>query len=106
VGNKHIGVETLQAVCWHCIYLLCQQEATAACPCYVSRLSLSLSAAKPPQYLKVEGPDTIHIGDQFLSTGNDLSARRACTTSWVSSPEETITVLQNLVADLEVQGIE
>lgn len=32
VGNKHIGVETLQAVCWHCIYLLCQHRSNRSMP--------------------------------------------------------------------------
>lgn len=27
--------------------------------------------------------DTLHIGDQFSITGNDLLARRACGTLWV-----------------------
>eukprot|EP00911_Craspedida_sp_UC1_P000673 UC1_evm1s517 len=51
-------------------------------------------------HLGVSGADTVHIGDQFLSTGNDLSTRRACTTVWVASPEETVGLLSDMVADL------
>lgn len=41
---------------------------------------------------------TLHIGDQFLSaTGaNDFKARIACTTAWVTSPEETALLLNSL----------
>ncbi|KAI5307007.1 IMP 5'-nucleotidase [Ascosphaera pollenicola] len=41
---------------------------------------------------------TLHIGDQFLSaTGaNDFKARGACTTAWVTSPEETALLLNTL----------
>ncbi|KAJ2000059.1 IMP 5'-nucleotidase [Coemansia thaxteri] len=40
---------------------------------------------------------TLHVGDQFLSTGNDLSTRTACCTCWIINPEET----QNILAELE-----
>ncbi|KAI5295513.1 IMP 5'-nucleotidase [Ascosphaera acerosa] len=40
---------------------------------------------------------TLHVGDQFLSAGaNDFKARSACTTAWVTSPEETAMLLANL----------
>lgn len=40
---------------------------------------------------------TLHIGDQFLSAGaNDFKARRASTTAWISSPAETVQLLDEL----------
>ncbi|PGH06113.1 hypothetical protein AJ80_08219 [Polytolypa hystricis UAMH7299] len=40
---------------------------------------------------------TLHIGDQFLSAGaNDFKARLACTTAWISSPAETVQLLDEL----------
>ncbi|KAI5285546.1 IMP 5'-nucleotidase, partial [Ascosphaera aggregata] len=40
---------------------------------------------------------TLHIGDQFLSAGaNDFKARSACTTAWVTNPEETALLLSTL----------
>ncbi|TPX30722.1 hypothetical protein SmJEL517_g05758 [Synchytrium microbalum] len=48
------------------------------------------------QHLGAAGHETLHIGDQFLSTGNDLSTRSACCTSWITSPEETAELLQQL----------
>ena len=40
---------------------------------------------------------TLHIGDQFTLTGNDLLARRACGTLWVDSPEETSILLSYMI---------
>ncbi|EOD33502.1 hypothetical protein EMIHUDRAFT_455795 [Emiliania huxleyi CCMP1516] len=40
---------------------------------------------------------TLHMGDQFTQTGNDLLARRACGTLWVDSPEETAVLLRYML---------
>lgn len=48
------------------------------------------------QFLNTKGEETLHVGDQFLSTGNDISTRTACCTVWITSPEETAEVLVNL----------
>ncbi|KAJ1964510.1 IMP 5'-nucleotidase [Dipsacomyces acuminosporus] len=46
-------------------------------------------------------PDsTLHVGDQFLSTGNDISTRTACCTCWIINPEETQIILTELDAIL------
>eukprot|EP00180_Rhodochaete_pulchella_P000724 Plantae.Rhodophyta-Rhodochaete_pulchella.ctg15543.p1 GENE.Plantae.Rhodophyta-Rhodochaete_pulchella.ctg15543~~Plantae.Rhodophyta-Rhodochaete_pulchella.ctg15543.p1 ORF type:complete len:295 (-),score=34.26 Plantae.Rhodophyta-Rhodochaete_pulchella.ctg15543:505-1389(-) len=45
------------------------------------------------QYLKCAAGETVHVGDQFLSTGNDIATRRACCTVWVSNPDETTKIL-------------
>jgi len=52
-------------------------------------------------FFSVKPEETIHIGDQFLSLGNDIATRRACATCWISSERETIDILQILQADLE-----
>ncbi|KAJ2401917.1 IMP 5'-nucleotidase [Coemansia sp. RSA 2559] len=41
---------------------------------------------------------TLHVGDQFLSTGNDLSTRSACCTCWIINPLETRDMLTDLVS--------
>ena len=42
---------------------------------------------------------TLHVGDQFLSGGgNDFKARNACTTAWIASPEETLSLLDEIIA--------
>jgi IMP and pyridine-specific 5'-nucleotidase len=47
-------------------------------------------------YLGTKGHETLHLGDQFLSTGNDIATRRACCTVWITNPEETLDVLVEL----------
>lgn len=42
---------------------------------------------------------TLHLGDQFLRGGvNDLKVRMACTTAWITSPEETVALLDEIIA--------
>ena len=40
--------------------------------------------------------NTLHVGDQFLSTGNDFAARGVCGTLWVANPRETAKCLKTL----------
>ncbi|KAJ3096651.1 IMP 5'-nucleotidase [Phlyctochytrium planicorne] len=47
-------------------------------------------------YLKTAGHETLHVGDQFLSTGNDILTRSCACTTWITSPEETAEVLKQL----------
>ncbi len=56
------------------------------------------------QWLGVEGGETLHIGDQFLATGNDISTRSACSTLWIASPAETEQALDELQALLQGEG--
>ena len=45
----------------------------------------------------VQGSQTLHVGDQFLSAGaNDFKARLACTTAWIAEPVETVDLLEEL----------
>lgn len=45
----------------------------------------------------IQGSQTLHVGDQFLSAGaNDFKARLACTTAWIASPAETVDLLDEL----------
>ncbi|KAJ3024294.1 IMP 5'-nucleotidase [Thoreauomyces humboldtii] len=48
------------------------------------------------EFLGTTGNQTLHVGDQFLSTGNDISTRTACCTVWITNPEETAEVLTEL----------
>lgn len=46
----------------------------------------------------IEGSQSLHIGDQFLSAGsNDFKARLASTTAWIANPAETVALLDELV---------
>ena len=48
-------------------------------------------------YLGVDSKDILHIGDQFLNTGNDYAARDVCPCVWVTDPEETTYVLKTIL---------
>ncbi|KAJ2785561.1 IMP 5'-nucleotidase [Coemansia interrupta] len=48
------------------------------------------------QLLAAEPANTLHVGDQFLSTGNDISTRTACCTCWIINPQETHSLLSEL----------
>jgi IMP and pyridine-specific 5'-nucleotidase len=48
-------------------------------------------------YMGVEASEVLHIGDQFLNTGNDYAARDICPCIWITSPEETTYVLKTIL---------
>ena len=54
-------------------------------------------------YLGVNSDQILHIGDQFLNTGNDYAARAICPCIWITSPEETTYILK---AILRLAGID
>ncbi|KAJ3125457.1 hypothetical protein HK098_000271 [Nowakowskiella sp. JEL0407] len=52
------------------------------------------------QYLNARENETLHLGDQFLGTGNDLATRRCCTTVWITNPLETAEALVELEEEM------
>ncbi|KAG7351506.1 IMP-specific 5'-nucleotidase [Nitzschia inconspicua] len=48
-------------------------------------------------YLGVDATETLHIGDQFLNTGNDYAARDICPCIWITSPDETTYILKTIL---------
>ncbi|KAJ9657242.1 IMP 5'-nucleotidase [Neophaeococcomyces mojaviensis] len=47
----------------------------------------------------IKPSSTLHVGDQFLSGGgNDFKARSACCCAWIASPEETVALLDEMIA--------
>lgn len=54
-------------------------------------------------YLDVPPVKTLHIGDQFLNTGNDYAARDSCPCLWITKPEETTYILKLI---LRMAGVE
>ncbi len=56
-------------------------------------------------YLGMPKDETLHVGDQFLSTGNDFAARDICPCIWITSPCETTYVLKTILrlADVPLQ---
>ncbi|KAI8892617.1 IMP-specific 5-nucleotidase [Globomyces pollinis-pini] len=53
------------------------------------------------EWFGTPGNKTLHVGDQFLSTGNDIATRTACCTIWITSPEETQEMLEQLTSMLK-----
>ncbi|KAF9304402.1 IMP 5'-nucleotidase [Mortierella antarctica] len=56
------------------------------------------------KYLGAAPGATLHVGDQFLSTGNDFATRSSCCTLWIISPEETEGVLKELAPLLPAES--
>ena len=48
-------------------------------------------------YTGIKSSQTLHIGDQFLNTGNDFAARDVCACVWITSPEETTYILKSIL---------
>jgi hypothetical protein len=48
-------------------------------------------------YLGIEPDKTLHIGDQFLNTGNDYAARAASPCVWITNPVETSYCLKTIL---------
>ena len=44
----------------------------------------------------------LHVGDQFLNTGNDYACRASCPTVWISDPNETKHILKMLLTYLNI----
>jgi len=53
-------------------------------------------------YLGITQKDTLHIGDQFLNTGNDYAARDVSPCIWIINPTETTYILK---AILKLAGV-
>ncbi|CEM09774.1 unnamed protein product [Vitrella brassicaformis CCMP3155] len=53
-------------------------------------------------YLDLKPHECLHVGDQFLNTGNDRATRSCATTVWIKNPEETKAVLRALLRVLKL----
>jgi IMP and pyridine-specific 5'-nucleotidase len=49
------------------------------------------------KYLGVSECESLHLGDQFSVTGNDMAARNVAATCWVISPIETRKCLKTIL---------
>ena len=48
-------------------------------------------------YLGIPPEKIIHVGDQFLNTGNDHAARGVCPCIWITNPDETTYILKSIL---------
>lgn len=46
----------------------------------------------------------LHVGDQFLSTGNDLAARETCPCIWIINPRETEKILDYILKFMDISS--
>ncbi|KAL9108084.1 MAG: hypothetical protein Q9227_007059 [Pyrenula ochraceoflavens] len=74
--------------------------------CFVDVGDKSLGVQVLQQYFGgIDGSRTLHVGDQFLSGGgNDFKARQACTTAWIASPTETVSLLEEIIGFMECRS--
>eukprot|EP00548_Thalassiothrix_antarctica_P005128 CAMPEP_0194137600 /NCGR_PEP_ID=MMETSP0152-20130528/7482_1 /TAXON_ID=1049557 /ORGANISM="Thalassiothrix antarctica, Strain L6-D1" /LENGTH=399 /DNA_ID=CAMNT_0038834699 /DNA_START=360 /DNA_END=1559 /DNA_ORIENTATION=+ len=57
-------------------------------------------------YTGIGKNETLHIGDQFLNTGNDFAARDVCPCVWITDPEETTYILKSILRLAEITDID
>jgi IMP and pyridine-specific 5'-nucleotidase len=48
-------------------------------------------------WLRIDPSQCLHVGDQFLASGNDYAARETCPTCWIISPKETEKILEHVL---------
>jgi IMP and pyridine-specific 5'-nucleotidase len=63
----------------------------------------SVAVAALQAYFKLEPSTCLHVGDQFLTTGNDIAARATSPCIWIISPKETEKILQHVI---QYKGLE
>lgn len=73
----------------------------------VGNKALGISALQyyvaPPQ-TRLTGAQCLHVGDRFTETGNDTRSREVAMTAWVSNPDETVYIMNHLIANLDESG--
>lgn len=50
--------------------------------------------------LQIKCHESLHIGDQFTESGNDITVRQRSPCIWVTSPEETKAILRRIMREL------
>ncbi len=65
----------------------------------IGNKSLGLQALM--EYLGLEHPRALHVGDRFTISGNDQATRNNCSILWVANPEETGFFIKLLLRDID-----
>ncbi len=65
--------------------------------CWVDVGTKGVAAKCLQSYFHVTPGECIHIGDQFLAIGNDISTRAVCATVWIETPKETYKILDHVL---------
>ena len=53
-------------------------------------------------YLNKRPCETLHVGDRFTTSGNDMATRSQCSILWVANPEETAFFTRLLLKDIQL----
>ncbi|KAH8053232.1 hypothetical protein JL720_14710 [Aureococcus anophagefferens] len=56
--------------------------------------------------LGIRPENCLHVGDQFLITGNDYASRSSCPCLWITNPTETKRVLADILAVVDGSGVD
>ncbi|KAL1496099.1 hypothetical protein AB1Y20_014724 [Prymnesium parvum] len=67
--------------------------------CWVDIGSKREGVAGLCQLLHLPAQSVLHVGDQFLGTGNDYAARDVCPCVWIIDPTETRQVLKHVLKE-------
>ena len=54
-------------------------------------------------FLNIPPSQCLHVGDQFLTTGNDIAARFVAPCVWIISPSETEKMLEHILTHMEME---
>ncbi|XP_024378777.1 IMP-specific 5'-nucleotidase 1 isoform X1 [Physcomitrium patens] len=54
------------------------------------------------KYLDTKCCETLHVGDRFTASGNDMATRSQCSILWVANPEETAFFARLLLRDIRL----
>ena len=65
--------------------------------CWVDVGSKGVGVEVLQGYFDVTSAQCMHVGDQFLETGNDWACREACPTIWIENPIETFKILEHVL---------
>jgi IMP and pyridine-specific 5'-nucleotidase len=65
--------------------------------CWVDAGNKRVGVQVLQSYLGVPADETLHIGDQFLNTGNDYAARDVSPCVWIINPNETTYILKSIL---------
>ncbi len=105
-GNEKLKSEALDEVVLRAIDELNNMEHSVSFPycafnggrdAWVDIGSKGVAVEALQAYFAIEKKSCVHIGDQFLKTGNDISARATCNTVWIESPKETFKILDHVL---------
>lgn len=65
--------------------------------CWVDVGTKGVAVEALQAYFNLPKGSCLHVGDQFLKTGNDIAARSACPCIWITSPKETFKILDHVL---------